>query len=193
MSACWPRAWVRPISRPGTIDVLGYAPERVDSPSAALRELAATSPDHPYALLGPDTVDQALVWFQSTVTAGPLVGYRYVGQFDHNHLLPSAIGALRPSALVPETMAGGDAASGERVCVVGSRALRDFHAALCAANLRRAAIDARAVDIELEVDRADENALGLARRFDDPAWRAGFAARLATRSFRPTSAWGCRR
>ena len=76
-------------------------------------------------------------------------------------------------------MAAGDAASGERVCVVGSRALRDFHAGLCAANLRRAGIDARAVDIELEVDRADENALGLARRFDDPAWRAGFAARLA--------------
>ena len=33
--------------------------------------------------------------------------------------------------------------------------------------------------MEIEVSRADENALGLARRFDDPAWRAGFAARLA--------------
>jgi glycerol-3-phosphate dehydrogenase subunit B len=33
--------------------------------------------------------------------------------------------------------------------------------------------------VEIEVPRVDENALGLARRFDDPAWRAGFAARLA--------------
>ena len=164
---------------PGTIDVLGYAPQRVGSPSAALRELAAARPDHPYALLGPDTVEHALVWFQSSVTAGPLPGYRYVGDFDHNHLLPSAIGSLRPSTLVPETMSAGDAAAGDRVCVVGSRALRDFHAALCAANLRRAGVDARAVDIEIEVDRADVSTLGLARWFDDPAWRAGFAARLA--------------
>jgi glycerol-3-phosphate dehydrogenase subunit B len=50
---------------------------------------------------------------------------------------------------------------------------------LCAANLRRTGIDARGTEIEIEVDRADENALGLARRFDDPTWRASFAARLA--------------
>jgi glycerol-3-phosphate dehydrogenase subunit B len=76
-------------------------------------------------------------------------------------------------------MVGGDARLPERVCVVGSRALRDFHPALCAANLGRAGVSARAVEVEIEVSRADENALGLARRFDDPAWRAGFAARLA--------------
>ena len=37
---------------PGTIDVLGYAPERVASPGAALVELRREQPDHPYALLG---------------------------------------------------------------------------------------------------------------------------------------------
>src|SRR6185437_2792169 len=105
--------------------------------------------------------------------------YRYVGDLEHNVLLPTAIGALRPSALVPETMAGGNAAAGERVCVVGVRPLRDFHASLCAANLTRAGIAARAVETDIEVQRADENTLGLARRFDDPVWRAGFAARLA--------------
>jgi len=63
--------------------------------------------------------------------------------------------------------------------VVGPRVLRDFHPSLCAANLSRAGIEARGMDVDIEVSRADENALGLARRFDDPAWRAGFAARLA--------------
>lgn len=164
---------------PGTIDVLGYAPERVDSPRAALQELVAARPDHPYALVGVDTVDQALAWFQSTVMEGPLAGYGYVGDLERNHPLPTAVGALRPSSLVPETMAGGDASSSQPVCVVGSRALRDFHAALCAANLTRAGVPARAVEVEVEVSRADENALGMARRFDDPAWRADFAARLA--------------
>jgi glycerol-3-phosphate dehydrogenase subunit B len=164
---------------PGTIDVLGYAPERVSEPAAALRDFIATHPEHPYALVGFDAVSGAASWLRACVEAGPLPGYRYVGGLEHNVLLPSAIGALRPSALVPETMAGGNAAAGERVCVVGVRGLRDFHASLCAANLARAGIDARAVETDIEVERADENTLGLARRFDDPGWRAGFAARLA--------------
>jgi glycerol-3-phosphate dehydrogenase subunit B len=163
----------------GTIDVLGYAPERVDSPGAALDEFAAAHPDHPYALLGRDAVTEALRWVQSRVESGPLPGYRYFGDLERNLLLPTAVGALRPSALVPETMAAGDASAGGAVCIVGSRSLRDFHPALCASNLARAGIEARAVDIELELDRADANAVGVARRFDDPKWRAGFAARLA--------------
>jgi glycerol-3-phosphate dehydrogenase subunit B len=162
---------------PGTIDVLGYSPAVVRSPAAALEELVAARPDHPYGLLGSDTVGDAIQWFRARVESGPLPGYRYVGELQRNHLLPTAVGALRPSAIVPETMAAGDGAAS--VCIVGSRSLRDFHPALCAANLARAGISARAVDIEIEVSRADENALGLARRFDDPGWRAAFAARLA--------------
>ena len=166
---------------PGTVDVLGYAPGRVSSPSQAIEELAATRPDHPYALLGVDTVGEAVRWFTATVESGPLPGYRYIGETEKNLLLPTAVGALRPSALVPETMAAGNMARGENgsVCIVGSRSLRDFHPALCAANLSRAGIEARGLEIEIEVTRADENALGLARRFDDAAWRAAFAARLA--------------
>ncbi|HEX7300015.1 MAG TPA: glycerol-3-phosphate dehydrogenase subunit GlpB [Solirubrobacteraceae bacterium] len=163
----------------GTIDVLGYAPERVDEPGHALGELAARRPDHPYALLGADAVAEALEWFSARVEAGPLPGYRYVGGLERNYLLPTAVGVLRPSALVPETMAAGDARERTAVTVVGTRVLRDFHASLCAANLQQADIAARPVEVEIEVERADQNALGLARRFDDPAWRAAFAARLA--------------
>jgi glycerol-3-phosphate dehydrogenase subunit B len=162
---------------PGTIDVVGYTPAVVQSPAAALEELVAARPDHPYAVLGSGALADAIQWFRSRVESGPLPGYRYVGELERNHLMPTAVGALRPSAFVPETMAAGDGAAS--VCIVGSRSLRDFHPALCAANLARAGIGARGVDIEIEVTRADENALGLARRFDDPAWRAAFAARLA--------------
>jgi glycerol-3-phosphate dehydrogenase subunit B len=164
---------------PGTIDVLGYAPERVDEPGRALGDLVASRPDHPYALLGAEAVGEALDWFAQRVASGPLPGYRYVGGLERNHLLPTAVGALRPSALVPETMTAGDAPSLGRVCVVGARVLRDFHPALCAANLQKAGIEARAIDVEIEVERPDQNALGLARRFDDPEWRAAYAARLA--------------
>jgi glycerol-3-phosphate dehydrogenase subunit B len=89
------------------------------------------------------------------------------------------VGVLRPATLIPETMAAGDAGGLDRVCIVGTRVLRDFHASLCAANLAKAGIAARSVEAFIEVDRADQNALGLARRFDDRAWRAAFAAELA--------------
>jgi glycerol-3-phosphate dehydrogenase subunit B len=163
---------------PGTVDVLGHAPDLVHEPARALSDLVAARPDHPYALVGVESVAPALQWFAERIAEGPQPGYRYVGDLEHNLLLPSAVGVLRPSALVPETMAEGDLRAREPLCIVGAHVLRDFHAALCAANLRKAGIMARAVDVELAVDRADANALGLARRFDDPDFRAAFAAQL---------------
>jgi glycerol-3-phosphate dehydrogenase subunit B len=163
---------------PGTIDVLGYVPDRVEDPGRALSELAAARPDHPYGLMGVESVAPALQWFAARIAEGPQPGYRYVGDLEGNHLLATAVGVLRPSALVPETMAEGDMRTGEPVCIVGSRVLRDFHATLCAANLEAAGIAARAIEVELELDRVDGNALGLARRFDDAEFRAAFAAQL---------------
>ncbi len=165
---------------PGTVDVLGYAPDAVREPGPALEQLAASQPGHPYALVGAGVVADALDWFVATVQAGPLPGYGYVGGgLELGGRYPSALGALRPSALVPVTMAAGEAQQLGRLCIVGTPALRDFHPSLCAANLAAAGIDARAVPVELELDRADANTLGVARRFDDPGWRARFCARLA--------------
>ena len=128
---------------PATIDVLGYAPERVEEPGVALAQLIADRPDHPYALLGTEVVGEALRWFEATVASGPLPGYAYSGSLERNHVLATAVGALRPSALVPETMAAGDAGQLRKVAIVGMHALRDFHPNLCAANLQTAGIDAR--------------------------------------------------
>jgi glycerol-3-phosphate dehydrogenase subunit B len=163
---------------PGTIDVLGYAPERVDDPGRALKQLAADRPDHPYALLGVPSVANALDWWARTAAAGPLSGYTYAGGLERNHLLPTALGALRPSALVPETMGAGDRRGLRRVVIAGTPALRDFHPSLCADNLSAAGIEARGVSVDLDSERADMNAQGLARHFDDPAWRETFCARL---------------
>lgn len=163
---------------PGTIDVLGYAPERVQSPARAIGELIEQRPDHPYALLG-SAVQEAIEWFIATAARGALPGYNYVGSLQQNVLLPTAAGALKPSALVPETFAAGDAGRLGRLAVVGIPLLRDFHPSLCAGNLRLAGIDAAPIWIEVEADRADASTLGLARRFDDPAWLAAFSARLA--------------
>lgn len=162
----------------GTVDVLGYDPDRVESPASALPAFVGARPDHPYALLGVDAVGPAVDWFATRVERGPQPGYRYVGSLERNHLLPSAVGAARPSALVPETMAGGDLGAERPVCIVGTRVLREFHASLCAGNITRLGIESRALEVKLEIDRPEVNALGLGRRFDDPAFRRDLAARL---------------
>lgn len=164
---------------PATIDVLGYAPQRVESPWEAIPEFAAAHPGHPYALLGRPLLAEAVSWFGATAAAGESSPYGYVGSLDRNLLLPTAVGALKPSALVPETFAAGDLHQLGSVAVVGIRALRDFHPELCAANLEAVGVDARGLLVDVELGRADESALGVARQFEDATWRAGFAGRLA--------------
>ena len=88
----------------------------------------------------------------------------------------------RPSAVVPETLAGGDLRGGGELCVVGFRALKDFYAPLLADNLTRLGYRARSAELDLVPEgRADVNALGFARAFDTPAFRAEVAAQLSGR------------
>jgi glycerol-3-phosphate dehydrogenase subunit B len=164
---------------PGTVDVLSYDPDPVSSPADSLQSFIDDRPDHPYALVGTETIAAAVDWFSERVAAGPMSPYRYVGGLERNLLLPTAVGAARPSAVVPETMAGGDLGDSRPVCVVGIPVLRDFGATVCAANISGADVDAHAVEIEIDVGRADANALGLARRFDDAGFREEFARALA--------------
>jgi glycerol-3-phosphate dehydrogenase subunit B len=168
---------------PGLVDVLGYDPERVSSPAEALPAFVDAHPGHPYATVGADRISAALDWFSGLVDAGPHPSYRYVGDLGRNHVLPTALGAKRPTALAPESFVHGElvARRGEssgQICVVGIRVMRDFHASLCAANLVRDDVAARAVHLELDVGRAEANSLGLAKCMDDPKFRASFAAQL---------------
>jgi glycerol-3-phosphate dehydrogenase subunit B len=164
----------------GTIDVLGYAPERVDRPGEALARLTGERPEHPYAAAG--DVGAALAWFKAQVAGGSLAPYAYVGGLEENLLLPTALGVARPSALVPETMAGGDLRRDEPILVVGFRSFKDFHPALLAETLRRTGVAARSAELDLTPEgRVDVNSLGFARAFDDPAFRAEVVAQLVGR------------
>ena len=168
---------------PATIDVLGYASERVEKPLEAVGSLGG---DHPYARVGADGIAAACEWLVERVAGGSLPGYAYSGSAARNLLLPTAIGVPRPSAVVPETMVGGDLAAGGPVVVVGLRSLKDFHAALCADMLTRAGIEARATEVDLRPeDRVDANSLGFARAFDDPAFRGQVVAQLSGRVLPP--------
>jgi glycerol-3-phosphate dehydrogenase subunit B len=167
----------------GTIDVLGYAPERVESPARSLPGFVTAHPDHPYARVGVEAIPAAIEWFK-----GRLDGYRYVGDLEENFLLPTAVGAAKPSAVVPQTIAGGDLRSGGRFLFVGLRGLKDFYPAYLAANVRASAasagarIDARAVELRPPLDaERDVSALGFARRFERSAFRDEVVSELRGR------------
>jgi glycerol-3-phosphate dehydrogenase subunit B len=171
---------------PGTIDVLGYAPDRVDGPAGELPGFLAANPGHPYGLVGVDGIAEAVEWFRDRFADERLPGYAYRGDMARNHLLPTAVGVPKPSALLPETMAAGDVREGYTVAIVSFRSLRDFHPMYLADNLARAdagpGIEARGISLDLRPeDRVEINALGLARAFDDPGFRAQVAGALTGR------------
>ena len=135
---------------PAVIDVLGYGDAPVTAPASALPGFLADHPSHPLARLGPGVLAASCEWFLRL--AAPL-GYQ--GSLERNLFLPTAVGALRPTAMVPETMAAGDLSLGGSVLIVGIRGYRDFYAHLVAANLSAvdppggARIRARAVEVRL--------------------------------------------
>jgi glycerol-3-phosphate dehydrogenase subunit B len=168
----------------GTIDVLGYAPERIDRPGEALAAFVTQHPEHPYARVGVQRVAAALDWFKALVAGGSLAPYAYTGSLDENVLLPTAIGVPKPSAIVPVTMAGGDLRTVEAVLAVGFRGLKDYHPALLADGVRRTlpSVQARATELHLDVEKRPEfNALGLARAFDRRDFRRTVIAQLSSR------------
>jgi glycerol-3-phosphate dehydrogenase subunit B len=155
---------------PATIDVLGYLDGRVESPATAVRKVPS---GHPYARIGRRRLQAAVEWLRASV---PELGY--VGGLRENVLLPTAVGVAKPSALVPETMAGGDLRLGGRFAFVGFRGLKDFYPAYLADNLEHAAtVRARALELD-SGDEGDVSALALAARFEEPDFRRFVVAEL---------------
>lgn len=160
----------------GSIDLLGYAPDRVSKPLEAIEALASARPDHPYARLGGQagtTIGEACAWLADAL--GPDL---LTGDPAANLHLPTAVGAVRPTALAAPSVAAGQVADGQRLVVVGLAQLKDFHAALVAANLTATTLpdggrlSARAVVLDFPVREgvADSSALAYARALDDPAY-----------------------
>jgi len=166
----------------GTVDVLGYVPERVTEPLAAVAAKAAADPGHPYAVLGADAVADG-VGFLAEVVGPDLLA----GRVEANLQLPTAVGAVRPTCLAQPGMLAGQCVAGARFVIVGLRRLKDFHPRLVAENLARTVLpdggrlEARHVwvDVPARADEIDSTGLTYARAFDEEAFRVRFAAALA--------------
>ncbi len=163
----------------GTIDVLGYTPHLVEHPETELPSFVDAHPDHPYARLSVATINDALGWFRGRMTT-----YDYTGNLAANLMLPTAAGAPKPSALVPETMAAGDLRGGGRFVIVGFTQLKDFYPAYLADNLSRfeaapgLPVNARSVTQRAPIAQADVTPLSFARHFEDAEFRKAVIAGL---------------
>ena len=166
-----------------TIDVLGYADGRVESPAQALPEFAARHPGHPYGRLSLGLLASSLDWFKERL--GELC---YQGGLEENVLLPTAVGVPKPTALVPQTMIAGDVRRGGRFVFVGLRGFKDFYPAYLADNLARAplprgaSLSARAVQLAPPLGgEGDVGGVGFARRFERPDFRESVVRELKPR------------
>ena len=158
----------------GTIDVLGYhADVLVDDPFEEMPAFVADHPDHPYAILGASQVKQAVDWL-ATLLPGLLVP----GD-GSNHLVPTALGAMRPTYLVQPWMQWPDPTS---VAVVGPRQIKDFYPELAAANLEQTAhVTAKGYHIDLPArpGEAESSPVLYAKALEDPEFLARFATMVA--------------
>ncbi|PDW00340.1 glycerol-3-phosphate dehydrogenase subunit GlpB [Candidatus Chloroploca asiatica] len=161
----------------GCLDLLAEA----EDPLGAINQLVQAKPAHPYALAGVAALEQALTRVRGV---GEAAGYPLVGNAGRNLLMPTALGALRPTAFVPATMVNGEArqlGDGRPTLIVGLHELRDFFPPLIAANLRAQGYPAEGVYLELPpVERShDFSPVVVARLFERPAFRAAIGRQLA--------------
>lgn len=185
---------------PGTVDVLGRlggsagpaGPAFGDSDQARSERRAVT---HPYATI--DTPDQLplghpyrVIGRQATAAGvehlTALVGPELLparpdapGQGPENLWLPTALGAVRPSLLVPASMQASVLRAGGSYLVVGLSRLKDLSAQMVAGNLNRSelpggqGVQARAISIDFvaRCGEADSNAVAHARALDQASGR----------------------
>lgn len=157
----------------GTVDVLGYTPDRVTNP---IRAVQSVEGPHPYARIGAANVLAGLAYLKD------LLPDLVVGDPEANYQLPTAIGAIRPTCLAQPSMVAGNLSAGDHVVIVGLRQLKDFHPQLIAENLARTDLPSggrakvRHLLVDFAVrDEVDTSGLTYARAFDDPAVRERFA------------------
>lgn len=162
---------------PGWLGVL----ENEDRVKAAVQELAARRPTHPFALAGLEALEGGLAALQALCEP---FGLRFAGSLERNMRLPTTLGAALPAAYAPASFIAGDLHTQGPMLIAGPAGWRDFYPNLVAANLRRQGIEADAFAFDLPEIRAvkfDNLSTGLARLFDRADVRERVGKQIAAR------------
>lgn len=163
----------------GTLDVFGYNPDRIENPIAEVETVSSTDPNHPYAAIGAEAVRAGADYTAS------LIGGLLEGSVEKNVLLPTAVGAARPTSYVQPSMANGVLEPGKKLLIAGPRQLKDFYPQLIAGNLARTdlpggRVEARAGSFSIPArgSEADSSGMRYAQALDRPEYRKQFAAEI---------------
>ena len=152
----------------------------------------AKNPGHPYRTLAADAAASVGAHLARTAAEG----LDHAGSLDDRlTALPTAVGSLRPAAIVPTAQAAAlEPWAGVGLVLVGFTRYRDAWASYAARNLAHAAwaggpSEIRAVEVELPGLRRHHNIAPqiLARLFEDPAWRTRALDTIADAI--PAGAW----
>ena len=154
--------------------------------------ILAKTTGHPYRTLAADA-DASVAAHVARVAAE---GIYHVGSFDDPLTgIPTAIGSLRPAAILPSAQAAAlEPWGGDGLLLVGFTRFRDAWATYAARNLQHAAwaggpSEIRAVEVEIPgLDRLHNVAPQvLARHFEDASWRTPALSSIAAAI--PAGAW----
>lgn len=157
----------------GCVDVLGFQPpssqEPVKKPLDKLTDFISEHANHPYKVVGKDTVQAGLKSFAQ------LVG-DYQGQGDQNWLLPSTAGAVHPTCLAPRSLANGELSTGGKMLIIGFRELRDFYPSLISQNLNEQKLGVEATALVISAPppitgKVNTTPIELARAFEKADFR----------------------
>jgi len=100
--------------------------------------------DHPYSLVGADALRDGLALFDD------VVGDAYLGgHTDHNALVPTFGGAVKPTARYPRAVAAGLASDERPMLVVGFTLLTDFDARMVADSIAAAGVPFDVAGVEV--------------------------------------------
>lgn len=168
----------------GNIDLLGYA--RGKALLSPWDGIAALPDDHPYSLLGKEDIDTAIDMFCQTL-AGQNWPYKN-SPTEQNILMPTMIGTLKPTWLVPTGIDIEALAKAQHVLVVGIQGLRESSPTLVAQGLRQCAGWSERTISTLEIPsplpdvHRSINALDIARFVDRPEGRQWLLGALQSKA-----------
>lgn len=155
----------------GGIDLWGYSLDNPDdatiSPRREIARLVERNQEHPYARTF-DVLEESLEFFQALSRSA---GLPYLSCGRGNWLVPTALGTLRPTYLVPESMAVPDLQQAHSILLVGFAELKDYYPAVLAVNLQKCGClpsGCRLATCTVRLGGREMNAVHLAGRLEQP-------------------------
>ncbi len=121
----------------GCIDLWGYCLEQPEEvcrrPVDEIARMVGINREHPYAKVQ-DVLEESMRFFQRVCSDN---GCHYLENKGDNWLLPTAFGTVRPTYLVPASMAVRSLFKAKSVLVVGFKELKDFYPEMLVRNLKK--------------------------------------------------------